>query len=54
MSSRKVAMIKEEMENIDRVKFKDLEDARHNITTVAKKLQEKGLIVLGGNSEEFV
>lgn len=54
MSSRKANMIREEMDNIDRVKFKDLEEARQNITNIAKKLQEKGLIVIGNNSEEFV
>lgn len=54
MSKRKASMVQEEMENIDRVKFKDLEDARQAITSIAKRLQEKGLIAISSNSEEFV
>lgn len=53
MSKRKADIIREAMSINTRVKKKDLEEARQAITSVAKKLHEKGEIAIGNSSEEY-
>lgn len=53
MSKRKADIVRETMSINTRVKKKDLEEARQAITSVAKKLHEKGEIAIGNSSEEY-
>ena len=53
MSKRKADNVRETMAITNRVKKKDLEEARQAITSVAKKLHEKGDISIGSSNDEF-
>lgn len=54
MSGRGVEMMKEEMEIMGPVKIKDVHAAQQRIVEVVRKLEEEGLINLGGGGEEYV
>lgn len=53
MSKRKADNVRETMSITTRVKKKDLEDARQAVTSVAKKLHEKGEIAIGNSTDEY-
>lgn len=53
MSKRKADNVRETMSITTRVKKKDLEEARQAITSVAKKLHEKGEIAIGNSNDEY-
>lgn len=52
MSSRAVAILKEEMEAKGPVRVSDVERAQMNIVKVARRLEEEGKIVVGGKGGE--
>jgi len=54
MSGRAVDMMKEEMEIMGPVKTKDVHVAQQKIVEVVRKLEEEGLINMGGGGEEYV
>ncbi|HEY2383032.1 MAG TPA: flagellar motor switch protein FliG [Terriglobia bacterium] len=55
MSGRAIEMMKEEMELMGPVKIKDVHAAQQRIVEVVSKLEEKGIINLGGGGgEEYV
>lgn len=53
MSKRKADIVRESMEIMQRVKKKDLEEARQVITSIAKNLHEKGEISIGNSNDEY-
>jgi flagellar motor switch protein FliG len=54
MSGRAVDMMKEEMEIMGPVKTKDVHVAQQRIVEVVRKLEEEGLINVGGGGDEYV
>jgi flagellar motor switch protein FliG len=54
MSGRAVDMMKEEMEIMGPVKAKDVHVAQQKIVEVVRKLEEEGLINVGGGGDEYV
>ena len=52
MSSRAADMIKEEMEVLGAVRLKDVERAQSDIVSIARKLEEEGLLVTGAAGGE--
>jgi flagellar motor switch protein FliG len=52
MSSRGADMIREEMEVMGAVRLRDVERAQHDIVTIARKLEEEGLLVTGAAGGE--
>jgi flagellar motor switch protein FliG len=56
MSGRGVEMMKEEMEIMGPMKIKDVHAAQQRIVEVVRKLEEEGVINLGGGGggEEYV
>ena len=56
MSGRGVEMMKEEMEIMGPVKIKDVHAAQQRIVEVVRKLEEEGIINIGGGGggEEYV
>jgi flagellar motor switch protein FliG len=55
MSGRAVEMMKEEMELMGPVKIKDVHAAQQRVVEVVRKLEEEGVINLGGGGgEEYV
>jgi len=54
MSGRAVDMMKEEMEIMGPVKTKDVHIAQQRIVEVVRKLEEEGLINVGGGGDEYV
>jgi flagellar motor switch protein FliG len=54
MSGRAVDMMKEEMEIMGPVKTKDVHIAQQRIVEVVRKLEEEGLINMGGGGDEYV
>jgi flagellar motor switch protein FliG len=54
MSGRAVDMMKEEMEIMGPVKTKDVHIAQQRIVEVVRKLEEEGLINVGGAGDEYV
>jgi flagellar motor switch protein FliG len=54
MSGRAVDMMKEEMEIMGPVKTKDVHVAQQRIVEVVRKLEEEGLINMGGGGDEYV
>ena len=54
MSGRAVEMMKEEMEIMGPVKTKDVHVAQQKIVEVVRKLEEEGLINMGGGGDEYV
>jgi flagellar motor switch protein FliG len=54
MSGRAVEMMKEEMELMGPVKIKDVHAAQQRVVEVVRKLEEEGIINLGGGGEEYV
>jgi len=47
-------MMKEEMELMGPVKIKDVHAAQQRVVEVVRKLEEEGIINLGGGNEEYV
>ncbi|MFH0925106.1 MAG: flagellar motor switch protein FliG [bacterium] len=54
MSKRAVEMVKEEMEFMGPVRIKDVDQAQQEVTDVARKLEEEGIIVIGQAADEFI
>jgi len=54
MSGRAVEMMKEEMEIMGPVKTKDVHVSQQKIVEVVRKLEEEGLINVGGGGDEYV
>jgi flagellar motor switch protein FliG len=55
MSGRAVEMMKEEMEIMGPVKIKDVQAAQQRIVEIVRKLEEEGIINLGGGGgDEYV
>jgi flagellar motor switch protein FliG len=54
MSQRAVDMMHEEMEIMGPVKIKDVHIAQQKIVEVVRKLEEEGVINLGGTGDEYV
>lgn len=54
MSGRAVEMMREEMEIMGPVKAKDVHTAQQKIVEVVRKLEEEGLINMGGGGDEYV
>jgi len=54
MSGRAVDMMKEEMEIMGPVKTKDVHVAQQRIVEIVRKLEEEGLINVGGGGDEYV
>jgi flagellar motor switch protein FliG len=54
MSGRAVDMMKEEMEIMGPVKAKDVHVAQQKIVEVVRRLEEEGLINVGGGGDEYV
>jgi len=52
MSSRGADMIREEMEVLGAVRLREVERAQHDIVTIARKLEEEGLLVTGAAGGE--
>lgn len=52
MSKRAADMLREEMEVLGAVRLRDVEKAQQDIVTVARKLEEEGLIVTGAAAGE--
>ncbi len=52
MSARATEMIKEEMEVLGAVRLKEVEKAQHDIVSIARKLEEEGLLVTGAAGGE--
>ncbi len=52
MSQRAVKILKEEIETKGPVRVSDVEKAQRNIITIARKLEEEGLIVIAGRGKE--
>jgi flagellar motor switch protein FliG len=52
MSKRAADMLREEMELVGHVRVRDVEKAHLEIVSVARALEEEGLLVLGGDSGE--
>ena len=52
MSTRAVELIKEEMEFMGPVKLKDVEKSQHEIVEIVRKLEEEGVISIGGGGGE--
>jgi len=54
MSGRGVEMMKEEIDIMGPVKIKDVHAAQQRIVDVVRKLEEEGIINLGGSRDEYV
>src|SRR5205823_2570361 len=54
MSGRGVEMMKEEIDIMGPVKIKDVHAAQQRIVDVVRKLEEEGIINLGGSGDEYV
>lgn len=54
MSSRAVEIMQEEMEVMGPIKAKDVNIAQQQIVDVVRKLEEEGIINLGGGADEYV
>lgn len=54
MSSRAVEIMQEEMEVMGPIKAKDVNAAQQQIVDVVRKLEEEGIINLGGGADEYV
>src|SRR5437867_4313331 len=54
MSGRGVEMMKEEIDIMGPVKIKDVHAAQQRIVDVVRKLEEQGIINLGGSRDEYV
>jgi len=54
MSSRAVEMMQEEIEIMGPVKMRDVHSAQQKIVEVVRKLEEDGLITIGGGGEDYV
>ncbi len=52
MSGKAVELMKEEMEFMGQVKVKDVSNAQRQVVDVLRDLEEKGIVSLGGSSEE--
>jgi flagellar motor switch protein FliG len=52
MSSRAGEMLKEEIEVLGAVRLRDVEKAQQDIVSIARKLEEEGLIVTGAAAGE--
>jgi flagellar motor switch protein FliG len=54
MSGRAVEMMQEEMEIMGPVKMKDVHSAQQKIVEVIRKLEEEGVITIGGGGDDYV
>ena len=54
MSGRAVEMLKDDIEAMGPVKIKDVHAAQQRIVDVVRKLEEEGIINLGGSRDEYV
>src|SRR5215510_2124144 len=54
MSRRRVEMMKEEIDIMGPVKIRDVHTAQQHIVDVVRKLEEEGVINLGGSGDEYV
>jgi flagellar motor switch protein FliG len=54
MSSRAVEMMQEEMDIMGPVKMRDVHAAQQKIVEVVRKLEEDGLITIGGSGDDYV
>jgi flagellar motor switch protein FliG len=52
MSKRAADLMKEEMEVLGAVRLRDVEKAQHELVGIARKLEEEGVITLGGGAGE--
>ena len=52
MSKRAGELLKDEMEMLGAVRLRDVEKAQQEVVAIARKLEEEGLIILGGNAGE--
>ena len=54
MSTRAVEMMQEEMEIMGPIKMRDVHAAQQKIVEVVRKLEEDGVITIGGGGEDYV
>ncbi len=54
MSGRAVEMMQEEIEIMGPVKMKDVHSAQQKIVEVIRKLEEEGVITIGGGGDDYV
>jgi flagellar motor switch protein FliG len=54
MSKRAVDLMKEEMEMLGAVRLREVEKAQQEIVAIVRKLEEEGLVTLGGGSDDPV
>ena len=54
MSTRAAAMFKDEMEAKGMLRMTDVDDAQKQIMRIAKKLSDKGELVLAGRGDDYV
>lgn len=52
MSKRAGELLKDEMDMLGAVRLRDVEKAQQEVVAIARKLEEEGLITLGGNAGE--
>lgn len=52
MSKRAGELLKDEMEMLGAVRLRDVEKAQQEVVAIARKLEEEGLVTLGGNAGE--
>ena len=54
MSTRAVEMMQEEIEIMGPVKMRDVHAAQQKIVEVVRKLEEEGIINIGGGGDDYV
>jgi flagellar motor switch protein FliG len=52
MSKRAVDLMKEEMEMLGAVRLREVEKAQQEVVAIARKLEEEGLVTLGGGADD--
>ena len=52
MSKRAVDLMKEEMEMLGAIRLREVEKAQQEVVAIARKLEEEGLVTLGGGADD--